>query len=104
MVRDFLGACDAKNKRVSPEVPGRIIERFLDAFEAAKERWPKAGAQVLTVTRIAGRLAALYAELDGRMEVQWIHARFGLRDAQAECQIETFTVGKHCERVDLETP
>ena len=104
MIQAFVRGCDAKGKRVAADVPGIIADRFSGCFEANEGSWDPAAAQVLTLARLAGRLAAAYASLDGRLEVQWTHARFGLRDVQAECQTPTRRFGRHCENVDLDLP
>ena len=100
----FNAGCDAKNKDVAPDVRGRIIERFEQSYRENQGQWDEVKMQVLTVARLAGRLAALYANLDQSFKVQWVHARFGLRDAKAECQSREGAIGRHCQRVDLDTP
>ena len=100
----FEKGCDAKNKQVAEGVRGKIIERFHDDYKANEGDWDNVSMQILTVARLAGRLAALYAELDGESTVEWVHARFGLRDARSECQLEFGARGKHCQNVDLNTP
>jgi hypothetical protein len=101
MIKAFTSGCDAKYKTVARDVEPLIVDRFSAAFEAASGAWPKAKAQVLTIAAVAGRLAALYADLGGSAEVEWDHARFGLRDAQEECQAEVLLLGKHCANVNL---
>lgn len=103
----FNAGCDAKNREVAADVASRIVDRFSDAYRANEGDWkPPVSEQVLTIARLAGRLGALYAQLAGSGKVEWAHARFGLRDAQAECQtvFRSAAVGKHCKSVDLETP
>jgi len=102
----FQAGCDAKNARVGSDVGPRIVDRFESVYRENEGGWPDVAEQVLTVARLAGRLAAVYAQLDASFDVRWQHARFGLRDAQTECQtvFGPRMLGKHCEGVDLETP
>jgi hypothetical protein len=101
----FKSGCNAKSKTVASEVEPNIIIRFLNDYIANEKDWDKVAAQLLTVARLAGRLAALYAEIDGKGTVEWTHARFGLRDAKIECQKGLGPDrGKHCENADLDTP
>jgi len=100
----FNKGCDAKSKRVAPEVGAMIAGRFHEGYKANERIWGDVGLQVLTVARLAGRLGALYAELDSKGVVEWTHARFALRDARAECQAGLGPRGKHCQDVDLDTP
>jgi hypothetical protein len=101
----FNKGCDAKNRTVSPEVRPQITERFRRDYQDNEGDWDAVSGQVLTIARLAGRLAALYAELDGKTMVEWVHARFGLRDARSECQQGLGAArGKHCQSVDLDTP
>lgn len=100
----FMKGCDAKHKSVSAEVEPRIIERFRDDYEEAAGEWPKVEQQVLTLARLAGRLAALYAERNGNEVVGWTEARYGLRDVKEECQTPSGLRGKHCMNVNLDPP
>jgi hypothetical protein len=102
----FQAGCDAKSAHVGGDVWPRIVDRFQAAYRDNERQWPRVADQVLTVARLAGRLAAIYAQLDDSFEVRWVHARFGLRDAQAECQaiFGARMRGKHCESVDLGKP
>ena len=81
-----------------------MAERFWRSFKENEGEWDKVATQVLTLARVGGRLAAIYAERDCRGTVDWTDARFALRDVQAECQTHEGLRGRHCEGVDLETP
>lgn len=100
----FVMGCDAKQKSVSAEVEPRIIERFRDDYKGAEGDWPKVEQQVLALARLAGRLAALYAERNGNDVVGWTEARYGLRDVKEECQTPSGLRGKHCMNVNLDPP
>ena len=102
----FTAGCASRHKRVATEVAAQIEERFRSSFERAETDWPRVSRQVLTVAGLSGRLAALYADLDHSDEIRWIHARFGLRDGQEECQLmfNTRLDGRHCQTVNLTTP
>jgi hypothetical protein len=104
----FKRGCDSKNHPVAEEVRDRIIQRFTKAFKNNEGTWDDVASQITTLARLAGRAATLYADLDQKLTVQWVHARFALRDAQAECtamRAEAAPVfGKHCQGVDLDTP
>ena len=102
----FLAGCKAKDTPVAGDVPERIVGKFRDVYAANASEWPDAELQVLTIAGLCGRLAALYAQVDGSTTVQWVHARHGLSDGQAECQTMFGRVnrGKHCKGVDLEHP
>lgn len=104
MITAFLNGVDAKGKRVAPDVVPNIIDRFGRVFEVNASAWPGAGAQVLLVASVCGRLAALYADLEASPTVEWAHARYGLRDGQAECQADVRLMGKHCTGVNLGLP
>ena len=101
----FNAGCKAKKKDVGKHVDTEIEKRFGKAYAENESIWPFVGDQVLTMARLAGRLAALYAEIGGKEEVAWEHARLGLLDAKQECQLVFREErGKHCRSVDLETP
>lgn len=104
MITAFLTGVDAKGKRVDSDVVPHIIERFEQAFETNASEWPTASAQVKLVASVCGRLAALYADLDASPTVEWSHARYALRDGQAECQAGPPLMGKHCSGVNLGLP
>lgn len=104
MITAFLSGVDAKGKRVAPDVVPNIIDRFGRAFEVNAPSWPAAGAQVQLVASVCGRLAALYADLEASPSVEWAHARYALRDGQAECQADVRLMGKHCSGVNLGLP
>ena len=105
-IEAFTAGCATRNKRLASDVGAKIEERFRLAFQNAESDWPRVSRQVLTVAGLSGRLAALYAELDHAEDVRWIHARFGLRDGQEECQLmfNTRLDGRHCSSVNLTTP
>jgi hypothetical protein len=100
----FAEGCDAKHKRVAPAVELGISARFRDTYEAEAGSWNTVKDQILPLARLAGRLAALYAEKEGRDTVDWTDARFGLRDVQEECQSPSGFRGKHCMGVNLGPP
>ncbi len=104
----FKHGCDSKNHPVADEVSAQIMARFFEAFKIYEDTWPDVASQILTLSRLAGREATLYADLDRSLTVQWVHARFALRDAKAECTAMRADAppvfGKHCQDVDLDTP
>lgn len=104
MIAAFIKGCDANGKRAAPEVVPEMIKRFEGVFLENEQHWKAAGRQVLTVAGVSGRLAAMYAILDGSPQVEWHHARYGLRDGQIECRVADLPRGKHCQNVDLGLP
>jgi hypothetical protein len=103
-IKAFTDGCTEKTKTVSKDVRLKMIEKLERDFKTWQEIWKDVKGQVLAVAGLSGRLAALYAELDGKKkEVEWKHARQGLRDGQAECRSNRPERAKHCETADFET-
>lgn len=104
-IDEFRAGCTDKKKGVAKDVEPEIIKRFGPTYKENECIWPFVKDQVLSMAGLAGRLAALYAEIEGKSDAAWAHARQGLRDAQQECQnVFRDPRGKHCRGVDLETP
>ena len=102
-IEDFFKGCTFKGKTVdTDEVSKKMIHTLTADFTKWESEWEASKAQVLTVARLSGRLAAAYAELDGgKTEIKWKHAKQGLQDGKEECR--QTSRAKHCANADFES-
>jgi hypothetical protein len=107
-VQAFFNGCEEKRKERKKvkkmdtvTITLRMVERLFEDFKDHEDKWDEAQNQVKAVAGLSGRLAALYAERDGKDTVAWHHARLGLRDGQAECQSVLSERAKHCAKADF---
>src|SRR5215218_4009895 len=84
----LIDGCRKKGIKIhESKVREKMIDRLSKDFKDQEALWEVAQFQILAVAGLSGRLAAVYARLDKTDTADWHHARLGLRDGKAECQL-----------------
>jgi hypothetical protein len=97
-IEHFRRGCEVRHKPVSPDVGREVIARFGPSYAQHADSWPRVSPKLLTLARMAGRLAGLYADIAGSPTVEWHHAKAALLDVRAESR--TRYIGRYFAGVD----
>ena len=96
-VKAFFSGCDAKKKETDAvDITLKMVGELFVDFKDNEDTWEKSQHQLKAVAGLSGRLAAAYAEQEGKKKIEWRHALMGLRDGQAECKAVLSFMAKHC--------
>lgn len=88
----FESGCAELGGRLAPAVRPKIAKAFTATFEALQGHWRASSPQVLAAARFGGHCAAAHAILKGSgPSVEWIHAVYGLLQAQSQCAADLAT-------------
>lgn len=98
-IEHFRRGCDARQKPIAPDVVQEVIARFGPSYARYADTWPRVSPKLLTLVRMAGRMAGLYADLTESPTVEWRHAKTALLDVQQESNARY--IGRHFADVDL---
>jgi hypothetical protein len=98
-IEHFRRGCEARQKPISPDVAREMTVRFGPSYAEHADSWLRVSPKLLTLARMAGRLAGLYADLAGSPTVEWRHAETALSDLRAESK--TRYIGRYFAGVDL---
>jgi hypothetical protein len=96
-VKAFFSGCEAKKKETdAADITLKMVGELFTAFKDNESTWEDAQHQIKAVAGLSGRLAAAYAEHEGKKKIEWSHALMGLKDGKAECQATLKLLAKHC--------
>ena len=102
-IQAFLKGCEANGQKADElSIALEMSDRLTVDFKSFESEWDKAKNQLLSIAGLSGRLAARYAELEGKSLIEWAHARKGLQDGKEECHDISGTRGKHCMSANFE--